>query len=124
MKYVRCDSHCKYPAYTQEEIDEKLKAIKDKDIQWFCSDFSGLSESYKHFNYPTNHTFYSSVVIFAFYKTNNYGGVPTVELHPEYIKVDVGYENMSDCFVYIGICNITNIIPVCEELTEYTGVVG
>ena len=25
MKYVRCDSHCKYPAYDKNEVDELLK---------------------------------------------------------------------------------------------------
>ena len=25
MKYVRCDGHCKYPAYDKEEIDNLLK---------------------------------------------------------------------------------------------------
>lgn len=25
MKYVRCDSHCKYPAYDKEEVDNLLK---------------------------------------------------------------------------------------------------
>lgn len=28
MKYVRCDSHCKYPAYTQEETDIMINETK------------------------------------------------------------------------------------------------
>ena len=39
MKYVRCDSHCKFPAYDKEEVDNLLKdkinneeVIKKNDI--------------------------------------------------------------------------------------------
>ena len=30
MKNVRCDSHCKYPAYDKEEIDDLMKEIKEQ----------------------------------------------------------------------------------------------
>ena len=31
MKYVRCDGHCKYPAYDKNEIDEQMAKVVLKD---------------------------------------------------------------------------------------------
>jgi hypothetical protein len=30
MKYVRCDSHCKFPAYDKEEVDNLIKEVKEE----------------------------------------------------------------------------------------------
>lgn len=31
MKYVRCDSHCKFPAYDKEEIDAMMVNLCNKE---------------------------------------------------------------------------------------------
>lgn len=47
-KYVRCNSHCKYPAYDKEEIDNLFYKKTEVD-----SKITEINEKYAVFNYTT-----------------------------------------------------------------------
>jgi hypothetical protein len=121
MKYVRCDSHCKYPAYDKEEIDNLFYKKNDFAVltgQIVMTNNTGTIEV----NYPEGFTRGNCVVLsYGLSRESGSGttgnvsfgyGINTVDFVRGSLTRNV---SLKDSNIEISVFN-----PVSENTTEYT----
>ena len=121
MKYVRCEGHCKYPAYDKEEVDNLFENVYKK------GDFAVLTGQIvmtnnlgtKEVDYPEGFT-QANCVVLSFGQSRNGGtgnicfgyGIRTVDYVRGSVTRNVSLKSSS--------IEITVTNAVDENTTEYT----